>query len=92
MKIRKATIEDVNIIAKYNYNLALETEEKVLNMDTVTKGVEAILRDSTKGIYHVCEIEGQVVGGEMEHSYGFKVYMLIRSLEEKVYLKTYINI
>ena len=57
MKIRKATIEDVNIIAKYNYNLALETEEKVLNMDTVTKGVEAILRDSTKGIYHVCEIE-----------------------------------
>ena len=62
MKIRKATIEDVNIIAKYNYNLALETEEKVLNMDTVTKGVEAILRDSTKGIYHVCEIEGQVVG------------------------------
>ena len=30
MKIRKATIEDVNIIAKYNYNLALETEEKVL--------------------------------------------------------------
>ena len=31
MKIRKATIEDVNIIAKYNYNLALcEIEGQVV--------------------------------------------------------------
>ena len=43
-------------------NLAYETENKILNMNILTKGVEAIIKDENKGIYHVCEINGEVVG------------------------------
>ena len=62
MKIRRATIEDINIIAKYNYNLAFETEDKKLDMNILTNGVKALIEDENKGIYHVCEIDGKIVG------------------------------
>ena len=102
MNIRKALNKDIDVIARYNYNLAYETENKILNMNILTKGVEAIIKDENKGIYHVCEINGEVVGQimytfewsdwRMGHSYGFKVFMLIRNLEEWEYLKHYINL
>ena len=62
MIVRKANINDVNKIAEYNYNLAFETEDKKLNMEVLTKGVTALLKDENKGVYHVCEIEGNIVG------------------------------
>lgn len=61
MKIRKATINDVNIITEYNYNLAFETEDKKLDMQVLTKGVSALIEDENKGVYYVCEIEGEVI-------------------------------
>ena len=60
--IRKALNKDIDVIARYNYNLAYETENKILDMNILTKGVEAIIKDENKGIYHVCEINGEVVG------------------------------
>ena len=48
MNIRKALNKDIDVIA--------------LNMNILTKGVEAIIKDENKGIYHVCEINGEVVG------------------------------
>lgn len=62
MNIRKALNKDIDVISRYNYNLAYETENKILNMNILTKGVEAIIKDENKGIYHVCEINGEVVG------------------------------
>ena len=62
MKIRRATLDDVNIIAKYNYNLAFETEDKSLDMSILTNGVKRLIEDESKGVYHVCEIDGKVVG------------------------------
>lgn len=62
INIRKALNKDIDVIARYNYNLAYETENKILNMNILTKGVEAIIKDENKGIYHVCEINGEVVG------------------------------
>lgn len=62
MKIRRATIEDKDIIVKYNYNLAFETEDKKLDLDILAKGVKSILEDEHKGIYHICEIDGKIVG------------------------------
>lgn len=62
MNIRKALNKDIDVIARYNYNLAYETENKILNMNILTKGVEAIIKDENNGIYHVCEINGEVVG------------------------------
>ena len=62
MNIRKSLNKDIDVIARYNYNLAYETENKILDMNILTKGVEAIIKDENKGIYHVCEINGEVVG------------------------------
>ena len=62
MNIRKALNKDIDVIARYNYNLAYETENKILDMNILTRGVEAIIKDENKGIYHVCEINGEVVG------------------------------
>lgn len=60
--IRKANINDVDTIAKYNYNLAKETECIELNLETLTSGVRNLIIDSTKGQYYVYEIEGKIVG------------------------------
>ena len=62
MNIRKSLNKDIDVIARYNYNLAYETENKILDMNILTRGVEAIIKDENKGIYHVCEINGEVVG------------------------------
>lgn len=62
MNIRKALNKDIDVIARYNYNLAYETENKILDMNILTRGVQAIIKDENKGIYHVCEINGEVVG------------------------------
>ena len=62
INIRKALNKHIHVIARYNYNLAYETENKILDMNILTKGVEAIIKDENKGIYHVCEINGEVVG------------------------------
>lgn len=67
-RIRKARINDFEIIAKFNYNLAKETEDKELNLDIVTKGVKAILDDPAKGQYYVYEINNKVVG-QIMHTY-----------------------
>ncbi|MDD3191801.1 MAG: GNAT family N-acetyltransferase [Bacilli bacterium] len=60
--IRKGTIADWPIITEYNIAMAWETEKKVLDCNTVTEGVKAILADSTKGYYYVYEVDSQTVG------------------------------
>ncbi|MBE6051498.1 MAG: GNAT family N-acetyltransferase [Clostridium sp.] len=62
MNIRRANLNDLDKIVEYNYNLAYETEDKELDKNILTSGVKKILEDETKGIYHVCEIDGKVVG------------------------------
>lgn len=62
MLIRRATINDVEKIVQFNYNLAFETEDKILDINTLNKGVKALINDESKGVYHVCEIDGKVVG------------------------------
>ena len=61
MNIRRARLEDLDIIVEYNYNLAYETENKELDKEILTKGVKNIIEDENKGVYHVCEIDGKVV-------------------------------
>ena len=62
MNIRSATINDASQIARFNQMMALETEEKTLNPETVAKGVAAALTEPDRGFYTVAEIEGDVVG------------------------------
>ena len=49
MNIRKAKLEDLDIIVEYNYNLAYETENKELDKEILTKGVRNIIQDENKG-------------------------------------------
>lgn len=68
IKIRKAEIKDLETIVKFNYNLAKETEDKELDLKTLTKGVKSILTDASKGQYYVYIINEEVVG-QIMHTY-----------------------
>ena len=60
--IRDATPEDAATIAHFNRQMALETEHRELNQDVLLAGVNALLRDATKGRYWVAEHDGQIIG------------------------------
>ena len=60
--IRKGQIKDIDVIAKYNIAMALETENKVLDNETITNGVSSIIKDKSKGQYWVMEIDSILVG------------------------------
>ncbi len=62
MIIRKAELKDLERIVEFNYNLAFETEDKRLDKNILRSGVRALLEDKRKGVYHVCEINDEVVG------------------------------
>ncbi len=62
LQIRQATIDDVDVITEYNIRMAQETENIQLEYCRVKKGVEAVLRDPSKGTYIVAEINGIVIG------------------------------
>jgi ribosomal protein S18 acetylase RimI-like enzyme len=53
--IREARDDDVESIAKFNIEMALETENKKLEETIVDKGVSAVIEDSQKGFYIVAE-------------------------------------
>jgi ribosomal protein S18 acetylase RimI-like enzyme len=55
-------MEDLPVIARFNSELASESEGKRLDPETISKGVAAVLGDPGKGIYFVAEIGGRVVG------------------------------
>ncbi len=61
VQIRLASQEDQHIIAEFQMKMAMETENFQLNLETVSTGVNAVLRDPAKGKYFVAEAGGQVV-------------------------------
>ncbi len=68
MNIREGNLNDVDIIAQYNYNLAKETEDKELDLEVVKSGVKRLIEDSSKGKYYVYTIDDEVVG-QIMHTY-----------------------
>jgi ribosomal protein S18 acetylase RimI-like enzyme len=65
MNIRIATKDDAAAFVHFNSAMALETEGKELDQETVTKAVEDVFDDEQKGFYVVAEGDGGVVGGLM---------------------------
>ena len=61
MKVRKATIQDLETLIKFQVAMARETEGIDLQLEKVEKGVEAVLNDPNKGNYYVAEINNKVV-------------------------------
>jgi GNAT superfamily N-acetyltransferase len=65
MKIRMATKEDAKAITSQNIALAKESENIILNTETVLAGVKALLSDKKKGFYLVAEENNMIVGQVM---------------------------
>lgn len=66
--IRLATLQDLETIVDFQMAMALETEELELNRDILRKGVEAPLKDCTKGVIYVAtegDEAGKVLGSLM---------------------------
>ena len=62
ISIRSASQADAATIARFNALLAAETEQITLDPDRLHKGVEALLRDSSKGFYVLAKQDNAVVG------------------------------
>ncbi len=59
--IRKATPTDASAIIDFQRKMAWETERIVLDNDLVTKGVEAVFIEQSRGQYYVAEDDGNVI-------------------------------
>ena len=67
VQIRRATTADAQTITEFNAALAKETEARILDAYILRAGVEAILKDSSKGWYAVAvspsdSIQSKIVG------------------------------
>jgi ribosomal protein S18 acetylase RimI-like enzyme len=60
--LRAATLDDAAIITDYNAALALESESRRLDPDTLRAGVDNALKNEQLARYFVAEAEGQVIG------------------------------
>jgi ribosomal protein S18 acetylase RimI-like enzyme len=60
--VRKASPVDVNIIAMFQLQMAIETENITLDREVVIKGVKAVFENPTRGNYFIAMINQQVVG------------------------------
>lgn len=60
--IRAARPDDVEAIACYQEEMALETEGRALDATTVRAGVRAVLADPSRGRYLVAELGGASTG------------------------------
>lgn len=63
--IREADVDDTQRIVLFNQAMARETEGRELDRRTLTKGVEALLKDPARGRYFVAVKGDEVVGQVM---------------------------
>ena len=61
IKIRKATPTDASVIIDFQQKMAWETEELTLELAIVSKGVNAVFTNLSRGQYWVAEEKGLVV-------------------------------
>lgn len=60
--IRKAETTDAEEIILFQENMAIETEDIILEHDIIAGGVVAVFADKTKGQYYVAESNREVIG------------------------------
>ncbi|MDQ1332447.1 MAG: hypothetical protein QG576_481 [Bacteroidota bacterium] len=61
IKIRNAIPEDAPEIIDFQQKMAWETEKMHLTPEIVTKGVQAVFKEPSRGEYFVAESDGRVV-------------------------------
>ena len=60
--VREATMGDVSLMARWAEAMAFETENKHLDLDTVSRGITIGVGDPARSRYFIAEIEGEPVG------------------------------
>ncbi|GGO75024.1 GNAT family N-acetyltransferase [Bowmanella pacifica] len=60
--LRQAVAQDLEALTAFNQAMALETENKTLEAQTLRQGVNGILQHPHYGFYLVAEREGEIVG------------------------------
>lgn len=63
--IREANSEDADVLADFNIQMALETEQKTLDPGLIQKGVIRLFEEPDLGFYTVVEVDGEIVGALM---------------------------
>lgn len=63
--IRIGTLNDLDVLVKFNQAMADETEGKELTLEIVTAGVETLLKNPSLGFYLLAEKNGEVAGALM---------------------------
>lgn len=64
-EITVGTTNDINAIAGFQVEMAMESEGTTLDLERVTRGVTMAMDDEAKGQYIVARCEGKVVGSLM---------------------------
>lgn len=62
LQVRTATDDDLDLMARWAQAMAIETEGKALDADTVTRGIAAGLRDPGRARYYVATVDGEPAG------------------------------
>ena len=60
--VRRATLQDMDMLVEFNFALALESEGKTLDQRRLRDGVAPLFDGDDRGFYLVAEAEGRVVG------------------------------
>ena len=60
--VRRATLQDLDILVEFNSALALESEGKTLDQQRLREGVAPLFDGDDRGFYLVAEAQGRVVG------------------------------
>ena len=62
VRFRDASPSDAAAIVEFQVAMARETEDVALDRAILTRGVDAVFRDSSLGRYYVAEANGEVIG------------------------------
>ena len=65
MNIRQATPGDINTLAQFNMNMALETEAVRLKPEVITAGVAGVIENPQRGFYLVADDDGEIAASLM---------------------------
>lgn len=60
--IRPAKVHDIPVIAEFQIRLAAETEDVPLDRALVSRGIQALFDDTSKGTYYLAQSGAKIVG------------------------------
>lgn len=63
--IRHANENDIETLVNFNEAMAIETENKILDIPTLSNGVSRLLQNPENGFYILAEIDGEVCASLM---------------------------